>query len=92
MNARKKLVVCVNRRGNPDQPSCAMRGGVELADLLEKSLLERGLKISLERFKCLGQCAFGPNLKLSPGGKFMHHAKIENIQQILSEIEDFEKS
>ena len=85
----KKVIVCVNARANPDQPSCAARGGVELADALEKILLQRCLPLILERFECLGRCNMGPNIKFSPGGKFLHHVRAGHIDQAVRAMEAF---
>jgi len=86
----KKVIVCVNQRSNPGQPSCAARGGVELADLLEREIRQRNIAITLERFHCLGRCDDGPNLKLVPGGKFHSGASLlDNVAELLREIELF---
>jgi NADH:ubiquinone oxidoreductase subunit E len=85
----KKVIVCVNRRSNPEQPSCAARGGVALADRLERELSLRGVSVTLERFHCLGRCEDGPNLKLAPGGQFHTHIRPEDVDELLGEIESF---
>lgn len=92
MIENKIVTVCINRRGNPDMPSCAARGGVEIADALELAIAARGLPLRLERFKCLGRCERGPNLKLSPGGAFFHGVKLDDLPGILSSMEQFCKS
>ena len=85
----KKVIVCVNARANPDQPSCAARSGVALADALEKILLQRGLPLTLERFECLGSCNKGPNIKFSPGGKFLHHVRPDHLAPVVRAMEAF---
>lgn len=85
----KTVIVCINRRANPAQPSCGMRGGIELADRLEQAIAARGLNIRLERFACLGHCEDGPNLKLSPNGPFCSHADPEHLESVMQEIEAF---
>ena len=85
----KKVIVCVNARANPDQPSCAARGGAELADRLENILLQSGLPLVLERFECLGSCNKGPNIKLSPGGKFLHHVRLDHLEPVVRAMEAF---
>lgn len=85
----KKIIVCVNYRANPDQPSCAARGSEEIAQHLETEVAKRHLPISVERFYCLGHCDHGPNLHLAPGGLFFHYLSLENIAEALSEIEHF---
>lgn len=85
----KKVIVCVNHRSNPAQPSCAARGGMELADRLEREISLRGIAVAVERFYCLGQCADGPNLKLVPGGQFYSHINPDDVDGLLREIESF---
>lgn len=88
----KKVIVCVNMRANPDQPSCAARGGVALAEALEQAIEERGLPLTLERFECLGRCNMGPNVKLAPGGAFLHHVRPDHIAPVLRAMEKFSRS
>lgn len=85
----KKVIVCVNARANPDQPSCAARGGLEIADALERALLEGGLPLVLERFACLGRCNMGPNIKFSPGGQCLHHVRPNHLAPVLRAAEAF---
>ncbi len=92
MNKEKIVTVCINRRASPDMPSCGARGGVKIADALEAAIASQGLQVRLERFKCLGQCERGPNVKLSPGGEFCYGVKLENLPQLLEKIVRFAKS
>jgi (2Fe-2S) ferredoxin len=82
----KTIIVCINHRANPNQPSCGARGGIELADLVEKEISRLGLNIRMERFKCLGFCDRGPNLKIAPDGRFIYGAKPEDIPILIQEI------
>lgn len=92
MNKEKTVTVCINRRIGPDAPSCGARGGLEIADALEAAIAARGLPVRLERFKCLGQCERGPNIKLSPGGEFCHGVTLERLPEVLERIAVFAKS
>ncbi len=89
---RKIVTVCIHWRANPNVPSCARRGGVVIADQLEKEIAARRLPVHLERFECLGQCDRGPNVKLSPGGEFCHGVDVEDIPGLLDRIELFADS
>jgi (2Fe-2S) ferredoxin len=91
MNKEKIVTVCINRRVNPEMPSCGARGGVEIAEMLEVAIAEQGLPIRLERFKCLGLCERGPNIKLSPSGEFCHGVNLEDLPAILKRIAAFAK-
>lgn len=72
-------------------PSCGARGGVEIADALESAIAAQSLPIRLERFKCLGLCERGPNVKLSPGGEFCHGIQMDQLQHLLEKIAQFAK-
>lgn len=85
----KKIIVCVNSRANPDQPSCAARGSRELARCLETEIAKHKLGIKVERSDCLGYCSVGPNLKLAPQGRFLHGFKKQDIPAILVELKQF---
>ncbi len=90
MPEMKKVIVCINHRANPSQPSCGARGGGEtLALKLEQEIAARGLNIKLERFRCLGCCRDGPNLKLAPNGRFISHVTPDKLEPVLLEIEAF---
>lgn len=82
----KTIIVCVNHRTNPNQPSCGARGGIEIADLVEAEISRLGLNIRMERFKCLGFCDRGPNLKIAPDGGFIYGAKPEDIPRLIREV------
>ena len=85
----KKVIVCVNYRANPQQPSCAARGGEQIADLIERGIAEENIDVALERFKCLGRCNEGPNLRMAPGGEFYSGVRPEDIPGLLEKIRDF---
>ncbi|MDP2247506.1 MAG: (2Fe-2S) ferredoxin domain-containing protein [Nitrosomonadales bacterium] len=80
----KTIIVCVNHRTNPDQPSCGARGGITIADCLEAEIARNQLNISIERFKCLGVCERGPNLKIMPSGHFVYAAQLADIPTLVS--------
>jgi hypothetical protein len=49
MNKEKIVTVCINRRANPDAPSCGARGGLEIADALEAAISSQGLPVRLDQ-------------------------------------------
>ena len=87
----KQVIVCINHRANPNQPSCAARGGIQLADYLEQAVRDRELDIKVTRFPCLGRCEEGPNLKLAPGGRYISHVTAGDLEQVMTEINAFSK-
>ncbi len=87
----KKLLVCTNLRTNPNQPSCAARGSLAMANALNQVIKKQNLAIEVEHTACLGYCEIGINLRLSPNGDFIHHA-INSEQcktSILSAVKKF---
>jgi (2Fe-2S) ferredoxin len=89
VDSTKKVIICVNYRANPDQPSCAGRGSRDLARCLKDELAGSHLDIKIEHSDCLGYCEMGPNLKLVPQGRFFHHFKKQDIPAILKQIKQF---
>lgn len=85
----KKIVICVNTRSNPNQPSCAMRGSREILDLVSDEIKKRAWPIEIETFHCLGLCEHGPNAKLAPDGPMLKHLSTEALPELLNEIETF---
>lgn len=87
----KKVIVCVNYRANPDQPSCAARGSEEIALCIEAEVAKRNLAVCVERFNCLGQCERGPNVRLAPDGKFFNRLSKQDVPVLMVEIEQFSR-
>jgi NADH:ubiquinone oxidoreductase subunit E len=85
----KKIIVCVNYRANPDQPSCAARGSKEIAKCLQAEISKRKLGVMVEQIHCMGFCDKGPNVRLVPGGRFFHELTLQDIPQVMTEIEQF---
>ncbi len=81
------IVICINRRYCMSSPSCAARGGLELAEQLERELRAAGLAIGVKRLQCLGQCERGPNLRIAPGGRFFHEMSMAQIPQVIAELQ-----
>ncbi len=84
MSEAYSVVVCINRRYG--SPSCAARGGVELADELERQLAELGLAVPVQRVECLGQCEQGPNMRIAPGGLFFHEVTMDDLPVVIGEL------
>jgi NADH:ubiquinone oxidoreductase subunit E len=85
----KQIVICVNSRSNPNQPSCAMRGSREIVTLIAGEIKRRDWPIQIEEFYCLGLCEHGPNAKLVPDGPMLKHLSKEDLPALLAEIETF---
>lgn len=83
----KSVLICINRRFQADQPSCAQRGSVALADALEAGIRERKINVAVERIKCLGQCTKGPTVRFAPGGRFNLGTSMDDLPGLLDELE-----
>ena len=81
-----KLLICVNRRFKADEPSCAARGSVAVAEALEQGVAGRRIDIQVERIVCLSHCTEGPTVKLVPG-RFILGTTEDMVGGILDELE-----
>ncbi len=82
----KKILICVNRRFDTDEPSCAARGSFAIAKAIEQGVRDRRIDIAVERFICFGHCTQGPTVKLAPGD-FILGATPEMVAEILDDLE-----
>ncbi len=80
------VLICVNRRFKDDEPSCAARGSVAIAEAIERGVRERRIDIVTERFICFGQCDKGPTVKLAPGD-FILGTTLDMVDGILDQLE-----
>ena len=76
-------MVCVKER-SADRPSCAHRGGVQLADNLDVELATHGLDVPVERILCFGHCNEGPVMRIAPGGTFFTRMTQERLGEVVS--------
>ena len=84
------LRICINKRLNQHRsPSCGGRGSHELADLLERKLLELRLPVELVRGPCMNNCMKGPNLKIQGGSFFSLNGDISDsrVEEIITELQ-----
>ncbi|MDX1594193.1 MAG: (2Fe-2S) ferredoxin domain-containing protein [Gammaproteobacteria bacterium] len=81
-----RLLICVNRRLNPETPSCAARGSETLAARLEGLLDARGLDVPVESILCFGACSRGPNIRIAPGGAFFHGVGENDLPAIVDAV------
>lgn len=80
------IIVCVNKRFRMDQASCAMSGSHAIADALEAGIKQHSIDIKIERILCFGHCMDGPVLRIAPGGRFIHHMEMDQVNDLLSEL------
>ena len=82
----KTILICVNRRFKTDEPSCAARGSIAIAEVIESGVRDRRIDIAVERFICFGQCTKGPTVKLAPGD-FILGTTPDMVAGILDDLE-----
>ena len=81
-----KVRLCINKRLNTDDvPSCAARGSRELADKLERLILENSIPAELVRSPCMNNCRIGPNLKIQ-GAELYNEVSEEKLADIVAAI------
>jgi len=85
----KKVIVCVKHRISAHQPSCAAKGSEALAKEIETFIASRCLMLKVERFKCLGACDQGINIKLVPEGPFLQGLSLDYLDEMEVSLEAF---
>ena len=81
-----RLVVCVNRRLNEDQPSCAARGSEALVERFKQEIADRALTAELQPVHCLGRCEQGPNVRIAPGGRMYRGVSEQDIERVMADL------
>ena len=81
-----KLMVCVNMVG-VNKPCCGKRGSVALAEAIERGVHDRGIALAVERIHCFNKCHFGPNMRIAPGGEFLHGVSLEGVPKVLDRLQ-----
>ena len=77
------IVVCVNVRIGAMAVSCGGSHSEAIAEALEAGVARRNLNARIERIRCLGLCAKGPNVRLVPGGSWFNEVAVEDAEAIL---------
>lgn len=85
---QKTILICNNKRANPNQPSCAQRGSEQISNALAQWINEYQVPLQIQHFKCLGQCEHGPNIKLLEGG-FIQQINPQALDEVKAILLDF---
>ena len=83
----KTVIICINHRANPNNPSCGARGSEKIAAALQHQITAANLPVVLKRFKCLGHCDKGPNLRIAPDGRFFYGVTEDMLEEVITELE-----
>jgi (2Fe-2S) ferredoxin len=83
------VLVCTFDRAG-ERKSCGDEEGVELRAVLKTEVAARGWKkwVRVSQTGCLGKCEEGPNVMLYPSGLWYSHTSLDDVDNILSEIEN----
>ncbi|MEG3618418.1 (2Fe-2S) ferredoxin domain-containing protein [Magnetovibrio sp. PR-2] len=82
MTKPKRLYVCINKRGGA---ACIGPKSREIFRELHKRARERGGDIKVVRVECMGDCSYGPNVKIH-GGRVYHHVELDDLDEILDQV------
>lgn len=88
---RAHVFVCVNRRGEGNRPSCGTRGGPELLQLLQRSIIRDealASDVAVTGTECLGDCFSGPVAVVYPQGSWHEPADADAILAVLRRPRD----
>lgn len=83
MPVSKRLYVCINKRGGA---ACIGPKSREVFRELHKRARERGGLVEVERVECMGDCSYGPNVKIH-GGRVFHEVGLSDLDDILDDVE-----
>ena len=81
----KELLICVNQRLTGAKPSCAGRNSEALLNAFVVEAQRRGITLNLRRFMCFGMCERGPNIRISPAGRFFHRVTEADVNAIIDD-------
>jgi len=84
MTKKKLIYVCINKKGGP---ACIGPKSREVFRALHKRAKERGGDVQVERITCMGECSFGPNVKIH-GGAVYNKVGLDDVERILDAAED----
>lgn len=79
MMNKKTVYICINKRGGK---ACIGPKSREVFRTLHKRAKERGGDVAVERIVCMGDCSFGPNVKIH-GGPVFHEVSVDDVDAIL---------
>lgn len=83
MTKKKTIYVCINKKGGK---ACIGPKSREVFRALHKLAVERSGDVSVERITCMGECSFGPNVKIH-GGAVYNEVGLGDVERILDDAE-----
>jgi len=83
MMKKRTVYICINKRGGK---ACIGPQSREVFRTLHKRAKERGGEVAVERIVCMGDCSFGPNVKIH-GGPVFHEVTVDDVDAILDQAQ-----
>ena len=74
--SKRKILLCSGA-------SCIASGSLQLKKALEQKIKEEGLDVEVVETGCLGPCAQGPVIVVSPDQTFYENLKVEDARDIV---------
>jgi (2Fe-2S) ferredoxin len=85
--ARPTVTVCINDRDERFAPCCGRHGGPEILAAIRDGVARRKLNVEVQTIQCLGLCAKGPNLRVTPSGSLYHAMEIGDVPAFVDALE-----
>jgi (2Fe-2S) ferredoxin len=85
-SARPTVTVCVNDRDERFAPCCGRHGGPEIVAAVRDAVADRGLDIDVQTIQCLGLCAKGPNVRVTPSGSLYHAMTVTDVPAFVDSL------
>lgn len=87
-NPTYHILVCNSFRvGGDPQGICNRKDAVDLLQLLETEIVDRGIDALVSSTGCLKRCELGPIVVVYPAGWWYHAVTPQKLEQILDALE-----
>jgi (2Fe-2S) ferredoxin len=81
------VTVCVNDRDERFAPCCGRHGGPEIVTAIREAVAGRKLDVDVQTIQCLGLCAKGPNIRVTPSGSLYHAMNVGDVPAFMDSLE-----
>jgi (2Fe-2S) ferredoxin len=86
-SARPTVTVCINDRDERFAPCCGRHGGPEILSAIREGVAQRQLDVDVQTIQCLGLCAKGPNLRVTPSGSLYQFMAVGDVPAFIDALE-----
>jgi (2Fe-2S) ferredoxin len=85
--ARPTVTVCINDRDERFAPCCGRHGGPEILAAIREGVAARQMNVDVQTIQCLGLCAKGPNLRVTPSGSLFQAVTVGDVPEFIDSLE-----